>query len=71
MHLSLNIDLHTLDTQQLEAHNARIVRTDEYRKNHTKIYTEKHAPYPTHFIEVHLIDTSYTTATLAATMNNP
>ena len=67
----LKNNLHALDKQQQEAHDTRIVQTGEYRRNHTTPDTGKHTPHPTHSLEVHLIDSSHTTAVLAATINTP
>lgn len=71
MHRSLNNHLHALDKHQQDAHDARIVHANEYRRHHITPVTGKYAPHPTHSIEDHLIETSHVTTALAATINNP
>ena len=47
------------------------MQKDEYHRHHTTPDTGKHAPHPTYSTTRHLIDTSHTTSTLAATINTP
>ena len=47
------------------------MQKDEYHRHHTTPDTGKHAPHPTYSTTRHLIDTSHTISTLAATINTP
>jgi len=70
-HSDLHTDLHALNRQQQDAHNTRIVQTDEYRRYHQTPDTGIYAPTPTRSSASHLIATCDSTANLAATINTP
>ena len=70
-HQSLCDDLRTLDWQQQEQHDTRIIQTVEYSRHHTTPDAEKHVLYPIHSTESYLIATSRITAALAATISTP
>ena len=70
-HHSLCDDLRTLDRQQQDQHDTRIIQTVEYSRHHTIPDTGKHALCPIHSTKSHLIATSRITAALAATINTP
>ena len=70
-HQSLCHDLCRLDRQLQEQHDTRVVQTAEYSRHHTTPDAGKHAPFPTHSTESHLINTCHVTAALAATINKP
>ena len=70
-HSALTAALKALDRQQQDAHDTRVVQTDEYRRFHKTPDANRYAPYPSHPTESHLIQTSHKTAALAATINIP
>ena len=70
-HAIINKTLLALEHQHRDAHDTRLVQTDEYRRHHTTPDAGIHAPTKIQSTERHLIATSANTATLAAAINTP
>ena len=70
-HSDLHVDLHALNRQQQDAHDTRLVYTDEYRRHHQTPDTGIYLPIPTRSSASHLIATCDATTNLAATINTP
>ena len=70
-HANIRIDLSALKRQHQEAHDTRLVQTEEYRRHHTTPDAGIHVPTNTMSTEKHLIATSTTTSQLAATIHPP
>ena len=70
-HAIINKTLLALEHQHRDAHDTRLVQTDEYRRHHTTPDAGIHAPTKTQSTERHLIATSANTTTLAAAINTP
>ena len=70
-HTIIGAVLLALEQQHKEAHDTRLVQTDEYRKHHKTPDTDFYAPTATQTTERHLVATCTATTALAATINTP